>query len=499
MNTLNWEKLPTFKVNKTLWSGQGASLSLQGMLGEGKALSLDVDKLEGMFAKPATKARTVGGATSEAAAPKSSKVQLLEAKRSTSVGIAMKRITDGLQGKELRDALMEVDENVLPLEVIPMVIEIVPTADEKRQLLEYTGDLSTLDKPEQLLRSLAHIPRLEARLKAMAFKAQLELDMDGVLMQQIDDLKAACELVRDSKELHALMAIVLDVGNALNAGTAKGNAVGFKLSTLLKLAELKAADKKTTLLHFVVDVVQQSVPQIARICEAQKAVRDASRISLDELEIKRLDAERGLAHVDAEITWHDEQRLRGGPEASPAGEEDMFPEVFTEFYNWAAEKKETFDEELLAVRSLFSHAKDLMGESDVKEPTDLFDTLDKFLRRFEVVQREVEEARKAAEEASANPTKGNAPAAAAPRRGRGSVALAGGTAVPGGPKLLKIKPKGSSASLAEAPGGAGSGAADAGAEPGAADSLPQRRMSSAKRASTSAFDAINSLTSRGKR
>ena len=36
------------------------------------------------------------------------------------------------------------------------------------------------------------------------------------------------------------MQVVLDVGNCLNAGTAKGNAVGFKLTTLLKLAELKA-------------------------------------------------------------------------------------------------------------------------------------------------------------------------------------------------------------------------------------------------------------------
>ena len=48
----------------------------------------------------------------------------------------------------------------------------------------------------------------------------------------------------------ALLQVVLSIGNALNGGTAKGNAPGFKLSTLLKLAELKAADKKTTLLHY---------------------------------------------------------------------------------------------------------------------------------------------------------------------------------------------------------------------------------------------------------
>ena len=55
-----------------------------------------------------------------------------------------------------------------------------------------------------MLRTLAHIPRLEGRLHAMMFKSQLEVDMDGVLMQQVDDLKTACEIARDSTELHAL-------------------------------------------------------------------------------------------------------------------------------------------------------------------------------------------------------------------------------------------------------------------------------------------------------
>ena len=207
-------------------------------------------------------------------------------------------------------------------------------------LLGFGGDPSTLDKPEQLLRSLSHIPRCEARLKCLMFKSQLEADMqdDGVLFQQLSDLKAACNVVRESKELHALMQVVLDVGNALNAGTSKGNAVGFKLSTLLKIAELKALDKKTTLLHFVVEVVNKSAPNIKKVIEEQKVVRDATRVSLEELRAKKLEAERGLSLVDTEITWHDEQRLREGETA----EDDQFPEVFTEFYNVFAEQKDLF-------------------------------------------------------------------------------------------------------------------------------------------------------------
>ena len=133
---------------------------------------------------------------------------------------------------------------LLPLEVLPMLLEIAPTAEERELLTQFNGDASTLARPEQMLRTLAFIPHLEGRLQSMMFKSQLEVDMDSYLMPRVRDLRAACESVRDSRELHALMQIVLDVGNALNAGTSKGNAVGFKLSTLLKLAELKAVDKK---------------------------------------------------------------------------------------------------------------------------------------------------------------------------------------------------------------------------------------------------------------
>ena len=136
----------------------------------------------------------------------------------------------------------------------------------------------------------------------MMFKAQLESEMDGVLVKQVDCLRDACKAVHESKELQALFQVVLSVGNALNAGTGKGNAVGFKLSALLKLSELKSSDKqdkKTTLLHFVVEVVHQSAPGIVRICEQQKAVRDATRVSLDELNAKKLEAERGLTQVAA--------------------------------------------------------------------------------------------------------------------------------------------------------------------------------------------------------
>lgn len=57
--------------------------------------------------------------------------------------------------------------------------------------------------------------------------------------------------------------------------------------------------------------------------------------------------------IDAEITWHDEERLRQGSETN---DDDQFTEVFTEFYNWASERKEFFDEALDQASSVLARA-----------------------------------------------------------------------------------------------------------------------------------------------
>jgi formin 2 len=243
----------------------GDEYFVQAVVPEKTVLNLDVNRLEDMFQRPEVKEKAPRARSDAEFTPRRTAVQLLDSKRSTSVGIVMKRITDALCGKDLRDALLEVDENTLPADVLPMVMEIVPTAEERALLQGYAGETEGLDKPERMLRTLSYIPRLDGRLRAMKFKAQLEAEMHSVLMQQVGDLQKACKEVLESKALHALMQVVLDVGNALNAGTSKGNAVGFRLSTLLKLAELKATDKKTTLLHFVVEVVNSSAPKIHEV------------------------------------------------------------------------------------------------------------------------------------------------------------------------------------------------------------------------------------------
>ena len=68
-------------------------------------------------------------------------------------------------------------------------------------------------------------------------------------------LQAACEELRNSRMFLKLLEAVLKTGNRMNVGTNRGDAQAFKLDTLLKLVDVKGADGKTTLLHFVVQEI----------------------------------------------------------------------------------------------------------------------------------------------------------------------------------------------------------------------------------------------------
>ncbi|XLQ99933.1 hypothetical protein S83_066132 [Arachis hypogaea] len=63
--------------------------------------------------------------------------------------------------------------------------------------------------------------------------------------------------MRTSGLLLKFLKAILKAGNRMNAGTSRGNAQGFNLSALRKLPDVKSIDRKTSLLHFIVEQVAQ--------------------------------------------------------------------------------------------------------------------------------------------------------------------------------------------------------------------------------------------------
>uniref|UniRef100_A0A4W5RKK6 FH2 domain-containing protein n=1 Tax=Hucho hucho TaxID=62062 RepID=A0A4W5RKK6_9TELE len=85
------------------------------------------------------------------------------------------------------------------------------------------------------------------------------------MSRDIDILRTATKELLGCEELHAILHLVLQAGNILNAGGYVGNAVGFKLSSLLSLADTKANKPGMNLLHFVA-LVRRGEEMCLSIC-----------------------------------------------------------------------------------------------------------------------------------------------------------------------------------------------------------------------------------------
>lgn len=104
----------------------------------------------------------------------------------------------------------------------------------------------------------ARIPHYEQRLRSLHYKKRFSVWI-GEVQPRIKSVMEASREVARSRRLRRLLEFVLALGNYMNRG-ARGNASGFRLTSLNRLADTKSsAAKGTTLLHYLVEILEKKV------------------------------------------------------------------------------------------------------------------------------------------------------------------------------------------------------------------------------------------------
>lgn len=102
------------------------------------------------------------------------------------------------------------------------------------------------------------IAHYEQRLRSLVYKKKFVTWTSEIEGRAKVVMEASREVAR-SRRLRKLLEIVLALGNYMNKG-ARGNAWGFRLSSLNKLKDTKSSSVKgTTLLHHIVDMADKKV------------------------------------------------------------------------------------------------------------------------------------------------------------------------------------------------------------------------------------------------
>ncbi|XP_047322034.1 formin-like protein 1 [Impatiens glandulifera] len=179
--------------------------------------------------------------------------RVLDPKKAQNIAISLRALNVTIE--EVCDAISEGNADTLGTELLECLLKMAPTKEEERKLMEYRDDSPVkLGPAEKFLKALIEIPFAFKRMDAMLYVANFESEVE-YLKKSFETLEASCEELRTGRMFLKLLEAVLKTGNRMNVGTNRGDARAFKLDTLLKLVDVKGADGKTTLLHFVVQEI----------------------------------------------------------------------------------------------------------------------------------------------------------------------------------------------------------------------------------------------------
>ncbi|KAK4273440.1 hypothetical protein QN277_021844 [Acacia crassicarpa] len=178
---------------------------------------------------------------------------LLEPKRLQNITILSKALN--VTAEQLCETLIQ--GKGLALQQLEALVKMVPTKEEVDKISNYKGDINDLGSAEKFVRAMLSIPFAFQRVEAMLYRETFD-DEIVHLRNSFSMLEEACKELKSSRLFLKLLEAVLKTGNRMNVGTIRGGARAFKLDALLKLADVKGTDGKTSLLHFVVQEIIRS-------------------------------------------------------------------------------------------------------------------------------------------------------------------------------------------------------------------------------------------------
>ncbi|XP_062382989.1 formin-like protein 1 [Sardina pilchardus] len=151
------------------------------------------------------------------------------------------------------------------------------------------------------------IPRLTHRISTLTFMGNFS-DSVQMLQPQLDALIAASMSIKSSSKLKKILEIILAFGNYMNSGK-RGAAFGFRLQSLDMLLDTKSTDRRQTLLHFIVSIIQQKYPQLQGFYSELPFMDKAALVSLDSMlqDVRAL--ERGMDLTRKEFEEQEESTV----------------------------------------------------------------------------------------------------------------------------------------------------------------------------------------------
>ncbi|XP_059199055.1 FH2 domain-containing protein 1 [Centropristis striata] len=210
-------------------------------------------------------------------------ISILDSKRGMNVGIFLKQFKKS--NRSIVEDIRRGEGKIYGAELLRDLLKLLPDVEEVKKLQAFKGDPDKLTLVDSFMYLLIQVPRFEVRIEAIVLREEF-FPSCAVMSREIDVVRVATKELMSCEELHAILHLVLQAGNIMNAGGYAGNAVGFKLSSLLSLADTKANKPGMNLLHFVAMEAKKKDENLLKFPERLQDVQSASRISVENIEVE---------------------------------------------------------------------------------------------------------------------------------------------------------------------------------------------------------------------
>uniref|UniRef100_A0A668SI93 FH2 domain-containing protein n=1 Tax=Oreochromis aureus TaxID=47969 RepID=A0A668SI93_OREAU len=125
------------------------------------------------------------------------------------------------------------------------------------------------------------IPRLSQRISTLTFMGNFPESVQ-LIQPQLNAIIAASMSIKSSTKLKKILEIILAFGNYMNSSK-RGAAYGFRLQSLDLLLDTKSTDRKQTLMHFIVNIIQEKYPELQSFHTELHFLDKASLVSVDSI------------------------------------------------------------------------------------------------------------------------------------------------------------------------------------------------------------------------
>ncbi|XP_046853441.1 inverted formin-2-like isoform X2 [Xenia sp. Carnegie-2017] len=207
-------------------------------------------------------------------------ITFLDAKQSLNINIFLKHFKMPVDTIVL--AIKESNVEKFDIEDLKSLLKFVPDKTIVQMLKDFNDDKQKLGAAERFLHGYISVPHYETRVTCMLIKSEFREAMQ-IIKPGLSSLLQATEDILKSDVLPEVLQVILTLGNFLNGDSHAGNAIAFKISSLLKLSDTKANKPRMNFMHFLVEVAEAKRAKVLSFPKAMTHLDMASKVSIESL------------------------------------------------------------------------------------------------------------------------------------------------------------------------------------------------------------------------